>query len=219
MFKDKLSLIPHLPGSYQMKNSDGVIIYVGKAKDLHKRVNSYFNRPQTGKTAKMVSEIADFSYIVASSELEAFLLEFNLIKQYDPKYNILLKDDKSYPYIEYISKPYPKLQVSRYLNIKKKDKKMLFGPYPNAYAARRIVSLINRLYPLKKCDSMPKKVCLYYHIGECLGYCEKKVDHDKLEQMEAEILSFLRGNADVLKNKILEKINMYSEQLNFEMAL
>ena len=219
MFKDKLSLIPHLPGSYQMKNSDGVIIYVGKAKDLKKRVNSYFNRPQTGKTAKMVSEIADFSYIVAGSELEAFLLEFNLIKQYDPKYNILLKDDKSYPYIEYISKPYPKLQVSRYLNIKKKDKKMLFGPYPNAYAARKIVSLINRLYPLKKCDTMPKKVCLYYHIGECLGYCERHVDKEKLQVMENEILSFLRGNADVLKNKILEKINMYSEQLNFEMAL
>lgn len=219
MLKDKLKLIPHLPGSYQMKNSDGVIIYVGKAKDLYKRVNSYFNRPQTGKTAKMVSEIADFSYIVASSELEAFLLEFNLIKQYDPKYNILLKDDKSYPYIEYISKPYPKLQVSRYLNIRKRDKKMLFGPYPNAYAARRIVELINRLYPLKKCDTMPKKVCLYYHIGECLGYCEKKVDPEKLKEMEAEILSFLRGNADVLKNKILEKINMYSEQLNFEMAL
>ena len=219
MFKDKLSLIPHLPGSYQMKNSDGVIIYVGKAKDLKKRVNSYFNRPQTGKTAKMVSEIADFTYIVASSELEAFLLEFNLIKQYDPKYNILLKDDKSYPYIEYISKPYPKLQVSRYLNIRKKDKKMLFGPYPNAYAARKIVSLINRLYPLKKCDTMPKKVCLYYHIGECLGYCERHVDKEKLQVMENEILSFLRGNADVLKNKILEKINMYSEQLNFEMAL
>ena len=219
MFKDKLSLIPHLPGSYQMKNSDGVIIYVGKAKDLKKRVNSYFNRPQTGKTAKMVSEIADFSYIVAGSELEAFLLEFNLIKQYDPKYNILLKDDKSYPYIEYISKPYPKLQVSRYLKIKRKDKKMLFGPYPNAYAARKIVSLINRLYPLKKCDTMPKKVCLYYHIGECLGYCERHVDEKKLQVMENEILSFLRGNADVLKNKILEKINMYSEQLNFEMAL
>ena len=219
MFKDKLQLIPHLPGSYQMKNSDGIIIYVGKAKDLHKRVNSYFNRPQTGKTAKMVSEIADFSYIVANSELEAFLLEFNLIKQYDPKYNILLKDDKSYPYIEYISKPYPKLQVSRYLNIRKKDKKMLFGPFPNAYAARRIVALINRLYPLKKCDTMPKKVCLYYHIGECLGYCEKKVDQEKLNEMETEILSFLRGNADVLKNKILEKIHLYSEQLNFEMAL
>lgn len=219
MLKDKLKLIPHLPGSYQMKNSDGVIIYVGKAKDLKKRVNSYFNRPQTGKTAKMVSEIADFSYIVASSELEAFLLEFNLIKQYDPKYNILLKDDKSYPYIEYINKPYPKLQVSRYLNIRKKDKKMLFGPYPNAYAARKIVALINRLYPLKKCQVMPKKVCLYYHIGECLGYCEKKVDKEKLDKMESEILSFLRGNGYILKNKILEKINMYSEQLNFEMAL
>lgn len=219
MLKEKLKLIPHLPGSYQMKNSDGTIIYVGKAKDLFKRVNSYFNRPQTGKTAKMVSEIADFSYIVASSELEAFLLEFNLIKEYDPKYNILLKDDKSYPYIEYISKPYPKLQVSRYLTVRKKDKKMLFGPYPNAYAARKIVALINRLYPLKKCDTMPKKVCLYYHIGECLGYCEKHVNQEKLMKMEEEILSFLRGNQDVLKNKILEKIHMYSEQLNFEMAL
>lgn len=219
MFKEKLKLIPHLPGSYQMKNSDGTIIYVGKAKDLNKRVNSYFNRPHTGKTEKMVSEIADFEYIVAGSELEAFLLEFNLIKHYDPKYNILLKDDKSYPYIEYISKPYPRLQVSRYLTIKKKDKKQLFGPYPNAYAARRIVSLINRLYPLKKCDSMPKKVCLYYHIGECLGYCERNVDKEKLKQMEEEILSFLRGNGDILKKKILEKIELHSKELNFEMAL
>ncbi len=219
MFKEKLKLIPHLPGSYQMKNSEGTIIYVGKAKDLNKRVNSYFNRPHTGKTEKMVSEIADFEYIVAGSELEAFLLEFNLIKHYDPKYNILLKDDKSYPYIEYIRSPYPRLQVSRYLSIKKKDKKMLFGPYPNAYAARRIVSLLNRLYPLKKCDNMPKKVCLYYHIGECLGYCEHNIDNEKLVEMETEILSFLRGNGDILKNKILEKIEMYSNALNFEMAL
>ena len=219
MFKDKLSLIPHLPGSYQMRNEDGTIIYVGKAKDLNKRVNSYFNRPHTGKTAKMVSEIREFTYIVASSELEAFLLEFNLIKQYDPKYNILLKDDKSYPYIEYIRSPYPRLQVSRYLNIRKKDKKMLFGPYPNAYAARKIVSLINRLYPLKKCENMPKKVCLYYHIGECLGYCEKKVDPVKLKNMEDEILCFLRGNGDILKNKILEKMEFYANDLNFEMAL
>jgi len=217
--KEKLKLIPHLPGSYQMKNSDGVIIYVGKAKDLNKRVNSYFNRPHTGKTAKMVSEIADFEYIVASSELEAFLLEFNLIKHFDPKYNILLKDDKSYPYIEYIRTPYPRLQVSRYLSIRKRDKKMLFGPYPNAYAARRIVSLINRLYPLKKCENMPKKVCLYYHIGECLGYCEKNVDAEKLQKMEDEILGFLRGNGDILRNKILEKIEKYSKDLNFEMAL
>ncbi len=219
MFKDKLSLVPHLPGSYQMKNASGVIIYVGKAKDLHRRVSSYFNRTHTGKTAKMVSEIADFTYIVAGSETEAFIMEINLIKQYDPKYNILLKDDKSYPYIEYISKPFPKLKVSRYLNIKKKDNKKLFGPYPNAYAARKIVNLLNRLYPLKKCDGNPKKVCLYYHIGECLGYCEKKLDQEKLIQMEKDILSFLNGNDKILTDKIKEKINTYSETLNFEMAL
>jgi len=219
MFKDKLSLVPHLPGSYQMKNKDGIIIYVGKAKDLHRRVSSYFNRTHTGKTAKMVSEIADFSYIVAGSETEAFIIEINLIKQYDPKYNILLKDDKSYPYIEYISKPYPKLKVSRYLNIKKKDNKKLFGPYPNAYAARKIVNLLNRLYPLKKCDGNPKKVCLYYHIEECLGFCEKQVDPAKLEQMEKDILSFLNGNDKILTDKIHEKIERYSQTLNFEMAL
>ena len=219
MFKDKLSLIPHLPGSYQMKNKAGVIIYVGKAKDLHRRVSSYFNRTHTGKTAKMVSEIADFSYIVAGSETEAFIMEINLIKQYDPKYNILLKDDKSYPYIEYIAKPYPKLKVSRYLSIKKKDNKKLFGPYPNAYAARKIVNLLNRLYPLKKCDGNPKKVCLYYHIGECLGYCEKKIIAEKQIQMEKDILSFLNGNDKILTDKMKEKINTYSETLNFEMAL
>lgn len=218
MDKDRLNLIPHQPGSYQYYNKDGIIIYVGKAKDLNNRVHSYFAGKVTGKTAKLVSEIADFKYIVANSELEAFIIELNLIKKYQPKYNILLKDDKSYPYIEYISKPYPKLKVSRYLSIKKKDNKILFGPYPNAYAARRIVNLINRLYPLKKCDGNPKKVCLYYHIGECLGYCEKKVDSCKLETMEKEILSFLRGNDKIIKDKIMEKINVYSSQLNFEMA-
>lgn len=218
MDKDRLHLIPHQPGSYQYYNKDGIIIYVGKAKDLNNRVRSYFNGKVTGKTAKLVSEIADFKYIVANSELEAFIIELNLIKKYQPKYNILLKDDKSYPYIEYISKPYPKLKVSRYLSIKKKDNKILFGPYPNAYAARRIVNLINRLYPLKKCNGNPKKVCLYFHIGECLGYCEKKVDSFKLEAMEKEILSFLRGNDKIIKDKIMEKINVYSSQLNFEMA-
>ncbi len=219
MFKDKLSLVPNLPGSYQMKNKDGVIIYVGKAKNLHRRVSSYFNRTHTGKTAKMVSEIADFSYIVASSETEAFIIEINLIKQYDPKYNILLKDDKSYPYIEYISKPYPKLKVSRYLNIRKKDSKKLFGPYPNAYAARKIVGLLNRLYPLKKCEDNQKKICLYYHIEECLGYCEKKIDEEKQNQMEHDILSFLNGNDKILTDKLKEKMESYSASLNFEMAL
>lgn len=201
-----------------MRDKDNVIIYVGKAKDLKKRVSSYFNRPQTGKTAKLVSEIVDFTYIVTNTETEAFLTEINLIKEYNPKYNILLKDDKSYPYIEYISKPYPKLKVSRYLSIRKKDNKHLFGPYPNAYAARRIVKLLNRLYPLKKCEGNPKKLCLYYHIGECLGYCIHAQDKDKLEVMENDILSFLRGNDKILKDRIMEKINTYSEALNYEMA-
>jgi len=218
MLNEKLKLIPHLPGSYQMRDKDGIIIYVGKAKDLYKRVNSYFKGTVTGKTRKMVSEVVDFTYIVTNSETEAFIAELNLIKEYNPKYNILLKDDKSYPYIEYISKPYPKVKVSRYLNIKKRDNKTIFGPYPNAYAARRIVKLINRLYPLKKCEGMPKQVCLYYHIGECLGFCAKKLDKEKLQQMESEILSFLRGNDKVLKDKLIEKINIYSETLNYEMA-
>ena len=218
-FKDKLNLVPHKPGSYQMKDKNGTIIYVGKAKDLHKRLASYFNRIHTGKTAKMVGLIEDFSYIVASSELEAFIIEINLIKEYNPKYNIMLTDDKSYPYIEYISKPYPMLKISRYLNIRRKDKKMLFGPYPNAYAARKIVNLINRLYPLKKCNGAKKELCLYYHIGECLGYCVKCIDKEKINEMEIEILSFLRGNDEILRKKIVEKINNYSDNLNYELAL
>ena len=217
-FKDKLSLVPHKPGSYQMLDKNGKIIYVGKAKDLNKRLSSYFNRIHTGKTGKMVSLIEDFQYIVASSELEAFIIEINLIKEYNPKYNIMLTDDKSYPYIEYISKPYPRLKVSRYLNVKKRDKKLLFGPYPNAIAARRIVNLLNRLYPLKKCDN-GRELCLYYHIGECLGYCKKDIDIDKVKVMEDEILSFLRGNDKILKDKIMDKINKYSEVMNYEMAL
>ncbi len=219
MFKEKLALVPNLPGSYQMRNEDGVIIYVGKAKNLHRRVSSYFNRTQTGKTAKMVSEIADFTYIVASSELEAFIIEINLIKEFNPKYNILLKDDKSYPYIEYISKPYPRVKVSRYLNIRKKDNKKLFGPYPNAYAARRIVNLLNRVYPLKKCEGKPKELCLYYHIHECLGYCSKELKQDELEHMEKEILSFLNGNDKILTDRLEKKMVEYSNALNFEMAL
>ena len=217
--KDKLKLVPNLPGSYQMKDKSGTIIYVGKAKNLHKRVSSYFNREHTGKTAKLVSEIDDFEYIVTSSEVEAFVLEINLIKLHDPKYNILLKDDKTYPYIEYISKPYPKLKIVRYTNLRKKDKKTIFGPYPNAYAARRIVNLLNRLYPLKKCDGMPKQVCLYYHINECLGYCVKKIDQGQLKNMEDDILFFLRGNDSILTNKLKSKIMEYSSNLNYEKAL
>lgn len=219
MFKDELKLVPNKPGSYQMYDKNDVVIYVGKAKNLKKRLSSYFRGKHYGKTAKMISNIAYFKYIVTNTELESFILEINLIKKYDPKYNILLKDDKSYPYIEYSRKPYPSLKVVRYLKVKKHKDKLLFGPYVNAYAARRIVNLINRLYPLKKCEGMPKEVCLYYHIHECLGYCTKNVSLDKIEAMEQEILSFLRGNEDVIKNKLKEKIEYYSENLNYELAL
>ena len=216
-FKEKLSLVPNLPGSYQMYDENNQVIYVGKAKNLKKRLSSYFNREQSGKTKMLVDNIHDFKYVVATTEAESLLIEINLIKKYKPKYNIMLMDDKSYPYIEYISKPYPKVKISRYLSVRKKDNKLLFGPYPNAYAARRIVNLINRLYPLKKCDNK-KELCLYYHIGECLGYCSKELDNDKVEKMEKDILSFLRGNDKILKDKIMEKIKTYSDNLNFELA-
>ena len=169
----------------------------------------------TGKTKKLVSEIDHFEYIVTNSETEAFILEINLIKKYDPKYNILLRDDKSYPYIELTSDKYPRLIVKREININKKSSH-LFGPYPNVYAARRLVNLLNRLYPLKKCDTMPKKVCLYYHIGECLGYCEHK-DID-ITPMKNEILSILNGNDTLLINKINEKIKINSDNLNYEVC-
>ncbi len=216
MIKEKLALVPKLPGCYLMKNDKGIVIYVGKAKILKNRLKSYFNGRVTGKTKKLVSEIVDFDYIITGSELEAFILELNLIKKYDPKYNILLKDDKSYPYIEFKNEKYPSLQVKREININKKNK-MLFGPYPNVHAARRLVNLINRLYPLKKCDKMPKKECLYYHIGECLGYCTHK-DLDTKELRE-EIISILNGHDEILINKITEKIKLNSDNLNYEVAL
>jgi len=219
VLKEKLELVPHLPGSYQMKDKNGVIIYVGKAKDLKNRLTSYFTGRVTGKTKKLVSEIVDFEYIITSTELESFILELNLIKKYDPKYNILLRDDKSYPYIQYKKDPYPTLKVVRYLHIKKSNGKHLFGPYVNAYAARRMVNLLNRLYPLKKCEGAKKEVCLYYHIHECLGYCVKKIDNNHVDAMEKEILSILNGNDEILINKLMSLIEMHSNNMNYEVAL
>ena len=215
MFKEELAEVPKKPGSYQMYNSDGVVIYVGKAKVLQNRLKSYFTGRVTGKTKKMVSEVDHFEYIVTNTETEAFVLELNLIKKYDPKYNILLRDDKSYPYIELTDEKYPRLIVKREINANKKKTKY-FGPYPNQYAARRLVNLINRIYPLRKCETMPKKVCLYYHIGECLGYCEHK-DID-ISSMKNEILSILNGNDKLLIDKINEKIELNSQNLNFEVC-
>lgn len=215
--KKKLSLVPNKPGCYQMKNKDGVIIYVGKAKNLHKRVSSYFNRTHTGKTAKLVSEITDFEYIVVNTETESLVLEINLIKKYDPKYNILLRDDKSYPYIELTNDSVPRLNIVRNIN-RKKNHTRLFGPYPNVTAARNTVNLLNRLYPLPKCKVFQDKPCLYYHIGECLGYCSKCVDNNLVKEMESEILSFLHGNDDIVIKKLKEEMNNASSKLNFEKA-
>ena len=218
MIKEKLSLVPHLPGSYQMKDKNGTIIYVGKAKDLKNRLSSYFHGTHTGKTAKLVEEIVDFEYIVVGSNEEALILEINLIKKYDPKYNILLKDDKSYPYIELTNDKYPMVKVVRNVN-RKRNKTHLFGPYPNVFAARRTVEIINRMYPLRKCATLKKDVCLYYHLGECLGYCKyKNIDNEVISSMRNEIISFLRGDASVITKKIEEDMYKASDALNFEKA-
>ncbi len=216
-FKEKLSLVPTKPGSYQMKNKDGVIIYVGKAKNLQRRLRSYFTKTQTGKTRLLVEDIDDFEYIVTSSELESLILEITLIKKYDPKYNILLKDDKSYPYIELTNDKYPTLKIVR--NVKrKKNKNHLYGPYPNAGAARKVVNMINRLYPLRKCDRLKKELCLYYHINECLGYCCKEIDKDVIDNMKSEISSFLKGDSSIVTKKLEEEMLKASEVMNYERA-
>ena len=217
MIKEKLSLVPNLPGCYLMKNKNGVVIYVGKAKKLKNRLSSYFRGTHTGKTAKLVSEIVDFEYIVVGSETESLILEINLIKKYDPKYNILLRDDKSYPYIELTSEDVPRLLIVRNLN-RKKNKGRLYGPYPNVYAARQTVNLLNRMYPLRKCSTYNKKPCLYYHINQCLGYCANKIDGKIIKDMEDEIIKFLKGDHTIISNKIKDEMLKESNNLNYEKA-
>lgn len=218
MIKEKLSLVPNLPGCYQMKNKDGIIIYVGKAKKLKNRLSSYFRGKHTGKTAKLVSEIVDFDYVVVGSEKESLILELNLIKKYDPKYNILLRDDKSYPYIELTNEKVPKLSVVRNINLKK-NQTNLYGPYPNVTAARNTVNLLNRIYPLRKCKNFGKKPCLYYHIGECLGYCAADVDELKIKEMKADIIKFLKGDTSLITKKLKEEMLLESNKMNYEKAL
>ena len=218
MIEEKLSKVPHLPGCYLMKNKDNVIIYVGKSKNLKNRLSSYFKQSHTGKTAMLVRDIYIFDYIVTSSELESLLLEINLIKKYNPKYNILLTDDKSYPYIELTNDNIPRLLVVRNPKIRKKNN-YIFGPYPNVSAARKTVELLNRLYPIRKCRTLGKKECLYYHIGECLGYCTNNVPKEQIDAMKNEIISFLNGNDKIVTDKLKEKMEFYSSKLEFEKAL
>ena len=216
--KQKLSLVPQKPGCYLMKNKDGVIIYVGKAKKLKNRLSSYFRGTHTGKTARLVSEIADFEYMVVGSETEAFILELNLIKKYDPKYNILLRDDKSYPYIELTEEAVPRLLVVRNINRKKNRHTKLYGPYPNVSAARSVVNLLNRMYPLRKCRTFQKKPCLYYHIGQCLGYCTYQVSKDKIDEMVRDIQRFLKGDHTLITEKIKSEMLAESMKMNYEKA-
>ena len=218
LIKEKLALLTKEPGCYLMLDKNNKVIYVGKAKNLKRRVSSYFNREHTGKTKALVSNIVNFEYIVTESEVESLLLEINLIKKYSPKYNIMLKDNKSYPYIEITNDKYPRLIISRPRKLKN-HKGRLFGPYPNSNAARKTVELLNRIYPFRKCHTMEKKVCLYYQIGQCLGYCENKVSKERINEMISEVTSFLKGNYLTVRKKIENLMKEASDKLNFEAAI
>jgi excinuclease ABC subunit C len=213
--KEKLAILPDQPGCYLMKDRQGTIIYVGKAKVLKNRVRSYFTGSHDAKTQRLVSEIVDFEYIMTSSNIEALILEMNLIKKHDPKYNIMLKDDKSYPYLKMTNEEHPRLITTRSI---KKDGGKYFGPYPNAGAANETKKLLDRLYPLRKCRTMPDKVCLYYHIGQCLAPCVYEVTKQQNQEMVHEITKFLRSGHDEIKQDLTDKMMKASEDLNFERA-
>lgn len=211
----KLALLPDKPGCYLMKNREGTIIYVGKAKVLKNRVRSYFSGSHDGKTQRLVSEICDFEYIVTASNMEALILECNLIKKHYPRYNVLLKDDKSFPYIKITHEKHPRLEVTRKVV---KDKGKYFGPYPNAFAAQQTKKLLDRLYPLRKCRTLPDKVCLYYHLGQCVAPCEFEVDPGEYERMVQEMTRFLNGGHEAIKEELTRKMHAAAEELNFERA-
>lgn len=202
-----------------MKDKNGCVIYVGKSKNLKNRLSSYFKQSHTGKTMMLVRDIDTFEYILTNSEVESLLLELNLIKKYTPKYNILYKDDKTYPYIELTNDKIPRLLIVRNPNMKKGGSRKLFGPYPNVTAAKKVVEILNRLYPLRKCKSLGKKECLYYHIGECLGYCVNSFNEEEVKKMREEIISFFNGNSEIVISKLEKKMIDSSNKLQFEKAM
>ncbi|TFJ93953.1 excinuclease ABC subunit UvrC [Lentibacillus salicampi] len=212
---EKLAVLPAQPGCYLMKDKNGTIIYVGKSKKLRNRVRSYFTGANDKKTQRLVQEIQDFEYIVTTSEVEALILEMNLIKKYDPRYNVLLKDDKSYPYLKITSERHPRLLITRRI---KKDKGKYFGPYPNVLAARETKKLLDRLYPLRKCNNPAGRPCLYYHMGQCLACSEKPVSEEKYKEIIQDITSFLHGGHKEIKNDLTAKMHEASDDLNFERA-
>lgn len=203
------------PGCYLMKNTDGKVIYVGKARKLKNRVSSYFTGAHNYKTTKLVDHIWDFDYIVTGSEKEALLLEINLIKDYTPEYNIMFMDNTYYPYIELTDETHPRLKIVR----KTKNKKnKYFGPYPDATAARNTFKLLNKLYPLRKCNHVPDKPCLYYSLHQCLGPCINEVDKSQYDEIRKELISFIHGNTKSKIDELTEKMMTASENLQFELA-
>ena len=213
--KDKLKQLPNNPGCYLMKNVDNTVIYVGKAKNLSNRVKSYFVGSHNAKTTRLVMDIVDFEYIITSSEKEAFILEMNLIKKYRPRYNIMLMDDKRYPYIVVSNEKNPKIYYTRELNKKGK----YYGPYPNAKSAKATVEMLNKIYPLRKCNKVPKKPCLYYHINNCLAPCINEITKPMYLEITNKINQLLRGNVSDEIKALKQEMEKESEALNFERAL
>lgn len=213
--KHKLSVLPNEPGCYLMKDRNDQVIYVGKAKNLRNRVRSYFTGSHDEKTTRLVMEIRNFEYIVTSTEIESLLLELTLIKKHYPRYNILLKDDKSYPFIKITNEKHPRLLVTRTV---KKNGGKYFGPYPNAYAAHETKKLLDRIIPFRKCTHMPDKLCLYYHIGQCLGPCVYDVDQQEYQHYIQIVSNFLSGHDTTIVEDLKAKMNDKSRNLEFEEA-
>ena len=215
LIKSKLELLPTSPGCYIHKDKNGTIIYVGKAKNLRNRVRSYFRGSHDTKTEALVSEIVDFEFIVTESNIEALLLEINLIKENKPKYNIMLKDDKSYPFIKITNERYPRLIITRQV---KKDGGLYFGPYPDVGAANEIKRLLDRIFPFRKCTNPPSKVCFYYHIGQCMAHTVCRKDEAYFKAMSQEVSDFLKGQDDKIIDELKSKMALAAQSMEFERA-
>lgn len=219
-FREKLSLVPKKPGCYQMKDSTGQIIYVGKAKVLQNRLKSYFTGNHNAKTTKLVENIDDFEYIITNSELEAFLLELNLIKEHRPKYNIMLMDDKTYPYIYLTGELHPRLLLTRDpAKFQKRQKGKLYGPYPNVKACKDTVQFLNKVFPLRKCVNIPKKPCLYYSLGQCLAPCINKIEDETYLDIQQQINKFLSSPESDLYKMLEAWMYKASDEMEFEKAI
>ena len=215
LIKSKLELLPTSPGCYIHKDKNGTIIYVGKAKNLRNRVRSYFRGSHDTKTEALVSEIVDFEFIVTESNIEALLLEINLIKENKPKYNIMLKDDKSYPFIKITNERYPRLIITRQV---KKDGGLYFGPYPDVGAANEIKRLLDRIFPFRKCTNPPSKVCFYYHLGQCMAHTVCHKDESYFKGMAQEVSDFLKGQDDKIIDELKFKMTTAAQNMEFERA-